>query len=112
MNQIIKFWIDDVRPAPSGYTHIKSVDEFLLNFYKAIADNIKIDLISFDHDAGDFFYKGGDYIKCLDIIEEYSRTSEEAKQIVNQINFNIHSMNPVGRANMERIIRKNGWRYI
>ena len=61
-----------------------------------------IELISTDHDAGDFRCDGGDYIKILDWLEE--------KNI--SIPIRIHSGNIVGRQNMERIIKHNGWTLI
>ena len=59
-------------------------------------------MISIDHDAGDFYHDGGDFIRVLDWLEETGRNYP----------IRIHSMNPVGRGNMRRIIRKNGWKEI
>jgi hypothetical protein len=58
-----------------------------------------VELIDIDHDAGDYVQFGGDYIKLLDWLEETSRNYP----------IRIHSMNPVGVANMRVIIQKNGW---
>lgn len=70
--------------------------------HSMIDDNILIDL---DHDAGDYAFEGGDYIKLLDWLE--------AKNIVDTgYSFHLHSMNPVGVQNMRAIIKKNGWREI
>lgn len=67
-----------------------------------IDDNITISL---DHDAGDFYNQGGDYIKILDWLEE--------KGIVDlSYFFNLHSQNPVGVKNMRAIIRKNHWKEV
>ena len=60
---------------------------------------LSIDVIDLDHDAGDYAYDGGDYIKLLDWLEETERNYP----------IRIHSMNPVGVENMRRIIRRNGW---
>ena len=110
----LKLWLDDARPAPEGYVWIKSVNEaktFILDqerefaylfrrgIYKA---DYLISLIDIDHDAGDFANDGGDYIKLLDWLEETGRDYP----------IRIHSMNPVGRANMRRIIERNGWKEI
>lgn len=62
-------------------------------------DDITIELIDIDHDAGDYASDGGDYIKLLDWLEETGRNYP----------IRIHSMNPVGRENMRAIIRRNGW---
>ena len=102
----MKLWIDDLRPAPSGYIWAKSVKAaqtaIWQDEHKMIDDNILIDL---DHDAGDYVSEGGDYIKLLDWLE--------AKNIVDTgYSFHIHSMNSVGVQNMRAIIKKNGWREI
>lgn len=102
----MKLWIDDLRPAPSGYIWVKSVKVAKTAIWQyehnMIDDNILIDL---DHDAGDYASEGGDYIKLLDWLE--------AKNIVDTgYSFHLHSMNPVGVQNMRAIIEKNGWREI
>ena len=96
----MKLWIDDVRPAPEGYTHsCKTVFDAinLIGAAELVADPFK--LIDIDHDAGDYANQGGDYIKLLDWLEETGRNYP----------IRIHSMNPVGRENMRRIIQRNGW---
>ena len=112
----MKLWIDDVRSAPEseGYIICKSTDlakklivawenglfhsesekEEMLEMYGPT-----IELIDIDHDAGDYANDGGDYIKLLDWLEETRRNYP----------IRIHSMNPVGVANMRRIIERNGW---
>lgn len=123
----MKLWVDDVRPAPDGYKWCKSVNEAIAiikasdksierhmkNAIKAfqvrdyslrnicinVANMVDIDLIDIDHDAGDYANDGGDYIKLLDWLEETGRNYP----------IRIHSMNPVGRENMRRIIQRNGW---
>ena len=102
----MKLWIDDARPAPSGYIWVKNVKaaKAAIRQYEhnMTDDNILIDL---DHDAGDYVSEGGDYIKLLDWLE--------AENIVDTgYSFHIHSMNIVGIQNMRAIIKKNGWREI
>lgn len=100
----LKIWVDDVRPAPNDdYYWCKTVnsvkrllcDAHIINCY----DIVVIDL---DHDAGDYAKEGGDYIKILDWLEETGR----------RYPIHIHSMNPVGVANMRAIIQKNGWQEV
>lgn len=96
----MKLWIDDVRPAPEGYVWCKSVDDAKTFISLSILCKAEsIDLIDIDHDAGDFVSYGGDYIKLLDWLEETGRNYP----------IHIHSMNPVGVANMRAIIQRNGW---
>ena len=96
----MKIWIDDARPAPDGYVWCKSVNQakhyicvWTFQMFK------QIELIDIDHDAGNYANDGGDYIKLLDWLEEGGWS----------IPIRIHSMNPVGVANMRRIIQRNGW---
>ena len=110
--QFMKIWVDDVRPAPDNYIWCRSVDEtklvivhseLCLNDNPELAKKWAIELIDLDHDAGDYArFGGGDYIKLLDWLEETDRNYP----------IRIHSMNPVGRENMRRIVEKNGWEEI
>ena len=97
----MKLWVDDIRPAPEGYIWCKSVDmaRSVIIWY-SYRENEIIELIDIDHDAGDYACCGGDYIKLLDWLEETRRNYP----------IRIHSMNPVGVANMRAIIQRNGWK--
>ena len=101
----MKLWIDDVRPAPDGYTWCKSVNEAKRMIKMCDHDPLNgliyfpdesITLIDIDHDAGDYASDGGDYIKLLDWLEETGRNYP----------IHIHSMNPVGKDNMRRLIKR------
>ena len=101
----MKLWIDDVRPAPEGYTlclsthQAKCVIELSeVGYY----NDQKVELIDIDHDAGDYAFDGDDYIKLLDWLEETGRNYP----------IRIHSQNPVGVQNMRRIIQRNGWKEV
>ena len=97
----MKLWIDDIRTPPDHeYYWFKTV-----NTAKRIIELCeegyfsKVTLIDIDHDAGNYAYDGGDYIKLLDWLEETGRNYP----------IRIHSMNPVGVAHMRAIIERNGW---
>lgn len=114
----MKIWIDDIRPAPEGYVWCTSVNktiETIEKFESAVENyldewdfppaeiwDMKIELLDMDHDAGDFYYCGGDYIKILEWMEQTGRSYP----------IRIHSMNVVGCENMRRIIKKNGWKEV
>ena len=118
----MKIWVDDVRPAPEGYEWIASVNEAkatiiaqekivnaiqqlfvsVQNGALSLIEEYGIELIDIDHDAGDYAWDGGDYIKLLDWLEETGRNYP----------IRLHSMNPVGIENMRKIIERNGWREI
>ena len=97
----MKLWIDDVRPAPNGYIWAKSVIQAqnVIEYFEDLYGDETVELIDIDHDSGDFVDKGGDYIRLLDWFEATGRNYP----------IRIHSMNPVGVANMRAIIERNGW---
>lgn len=112
----MKIWVDDTRPAPKGYVLCRSVNEskriiqtienqaihLAESSLECEAEKFIIKLIDLDHDAGDFAHDGGDYINLLNWLEETGRNYP----------IRLHSMNPVGRENMRRIIRRNGWKEV
>mgnify|MGYP003326200402 CR=1 FL=1 len=98
-----KFWVDDVRPSPSGYKHIHSVDEFIFLFEHnpKLFDNLGIKEFEIDlaHDSGEYYKYGGDYINILNYLEHF------AKEYSIIVKF--HTMNPVGLKNMQLIVDRN-----
>lgn len=96
----MRLWIDDIRPAPEGYIWCKSTDiaKSVILWYE-MREIENIELIDIDHDAGDYAYDGGDYIKLLDWLEETGRNYP----------IRIHSQNAIGRENMLRIAQRNNW---
>ncbi len=92
----VKIYVDDVRTVPHGYIGTKSVNETIALIEEIEKNGGTIEEISLDHDLGDYAYDGGDAIKILDYLVE----NEKFYPIT------IHTANPVGRQNMERIIRR------
>ena len=108
----MKLWIDDVRPAPEGYVWLKSTNE-ALRFIRANFNSI-IE-ISLDHDAGEYVSEGGDFIEILNEMERLVYSHQWGhiyRDVFIRYNFYLHTANPVGAANMRRIIQKNGWREV
>ena len=110
----MKLWIDDVRPAPEGYVWCKSTNEALRFITRNKTEILLIDL---DHDAGAFAQEGGDFINILNEIERLSHSRLTLGMawrflLRDQIEFRLHSANPVGVENMRRIIERNGWKEI
>lgn len=96
----IRIWVDDIRVPSKEYFWTKTVKDTIIAIQEAERMGFNIVEISLDHDAGD--YGPPDYIKVLDWLEETGRDYP----------IRIHSMNPVGVANMRRIIERNGWKEI
>lgn len=87
----MKIWLDDIRKAPDGYVHCHSVNEAIRVIRHA---KEPVELLDLDHDLGDYAVDGGDGIKLLDWLAE-----TEQYYLVK-----LHTMNPVGRENMQRLI--------
>lgn len=106
----MKIWVDDIRPAPSDCFHewlwCRSTEGAKMAIEVAWENNQKIEIIDLDHDAGDWAYKGGDYINILNWLEEKQYNGYNIPPV------HIHSMNPVGVQNMRAIIEKNGWKEV
>ena len=108
---MMNLWIDDVRPAPEGYIWIKTVSAAIVacieESYISYSGKTCLYLgdVSLDHDAGEF--GPPDYIRFLEWLEE----KQQAEGCKIDSKFHIHSMNPVGRENMMRIIKRNGWSF-
>ncbi len=100
MNKInIKIYLDDEREAPNGYVRTHSVNETKKLIEESESNNIEITEINVDHDLGDYANDGGDAIKLLDWLLERG-TFYPVK---------LHTMNRVGRDNMQRMIDRY-WR--
>ena len=93
-NKTIKIWVDDVRLPPSDeWLHMYSVEGTIRLLERLRELGITVEVISLDHDAGDYAMYGGDYIKILDWMEQHDHAYP----------IHIHSMNPVGIINMSNI---------
>lgn len=90
----MKFWVDDIRPAPEGWVWIQTVGQAAV-YITGYAD--VIDEISLDHDLGHLKISGYD-IACM--IEELIRDGK-----MGRIKLTSHSANPVGRAKIEAVVK-------
>lgn len=95
-NKKIKIWVDDIRPVPAGYEGTKSVDETIALIEEIESAGGIVELLDLDHDFGDYAQFGGDAIRILDYLAERETFYPIA----------LHTANPVGRANMERMIER------
>lgn len=90
----MKLWMDDIRPAPEGFVLCRSVNETIARILEAERAGIAIELIDCDHDLGDYAPDGGDGIKLIDYLAERGSFYP----------IRLHTMNPVGRGNMQLTI--------
>lgn len=92
----MKLYVDDLRMPPAGFVLARSVNAAKEIILDAENKGETIDLIDLDHDMGDFASDGGDAICLLDWLVERDTLYP----------ISVHTMNPVGAANMMRMIRR------
>jgi len=91
----MKIWLDDVRLMPSDYDwHAYSVNTAKTMIEVAELTGKTIEVIDCDHDLGQYEKNGGDGIKLLDWLVERGTLYP----------IKLHTANPVGRANMQRML--------
>lgn len=90
----MKIWLDDVRVAPQGYVWCHSVNECKQAILSAEQNGEEIEVVDCDHDLGDYFPDGGDGIAVVDWLVERDTV----------YTVELHTANPVGRANMQRAL--------
>ena len=96
LDEAVKIWLDDEREAPEGYRHCHSVNETIKLIKDCERNTVYISELNLDHDLGEYAKDGGDAIKLLDFLvqrETFYRVE-------------LHTANPVGRANMQRTINR------
>ena len=93
-----KLWIDDTRPAPSGFRACKSYNEAIAALEYFTLCEGGVDLVCFDHDLGGT-KTGYDIAKY--IVEKQIPIGE----------YRIHSMNPVGAKNIYELLNSYGYKY-
>ena len=103
---IFLIWLDDIRPIDKKYDSYvrygtyadpKSVNAAIYWITEAEKWGYKYFILDLDHDLGDSANDGGDGIKLLDWIVKSGRTTSNYQ-------VRLHTMNPVGRENMQRMI--------
>jgi len=91
----MKLWLDDIRPAPEGWTWVKTAREA----FDILGNNPDVTEISLDHDLGEDQDSGYAIVETL---ERWAAYGGLDKYIPEEIH--IHSANPVGRKNMQAAI--------
>lgn len=102
---MIKMWLDDVRDAPAGWTHVhtyaQAVDFMLLN--KIDVASLDHDLINYDPDDDDMRVYPADYDhNGMDLVWWIKDHNMWPDALI------VHSGNPFGAADMCAVIQKYG----
>jgi hypothetical protein len=106
-HQPINLWLDDIRPAPSGWTWVKTIEDAW-----ELLSNSNVQSMSLDHDLGvctpcSEKLEQGENIFCTHIrsgydlclmMAEHNRWSREKPTV--------HSQNPVGAERMPGVIER------
>ncbi len=99
-------YVDDIRLTPDDYPydrHCYSTNETLNCIRKQYKAGVRQFYLDLDHDCGAEFVKdGGDYINILKTLEDLQHNGKMKNC---EFFVNVHSMNVVGRQNMEQIIK-------
>lgn len=96
LDESVKIWLDDEREAPEGYVHCHSVNETIKLIKECERNTVYISELNLDHDLGEYAKDGGDAIKLLDFLSQRETFYR----------VELHTANPVGRANMLRMINR------
>ena len=92
----MKIWLDDTRIAPKGFYWVYSVNEAKKLIQLCEKTNENIEILDLNHDLGEYAKDGGDGIKLVDWLAETKRFYP----------IKLHTMNPIGRENMQREINR------
>lgn len=92
----MKLWLDDLRPAPAGWTWIKTAAEAI-----AAIDLEAVEEISLDHDLGD---TGQPEQTGYDVALHMARRAFEGKTVPAKVR--VHSANSVGGPRIEGVIKR------
>lgn len=88
---MIKLYLDDLRTTPNGFIRVYNYDDFI-NY---INRNGLPDFISFEHDLG----LGKTGYDCAKFLVDYCLHNE-----LKITEFTVHSQNPVGKENIEKLL--------
>jgi len=103
-SQGMKVWIDDVREPPPGFRWFRTTDDAIDFLEKNGSEGIS--LFDTDHDAGDMFVMGGDYVNVFRWLDREGKRN---------VTVHIHSSNPKGANAIRELIsrnKENGWKEI
>ena len=90
-----RMWLDDTRPAPDGWVHVRSANEAI-----RLLQATTVTEASLDHDLGDYRDDGGDGYKVVDWMAEHDKWPT--------CGVRVHSANPVGRVRIQGVIDRYG----
>lgn len=97
----VRLWLDDVRPAPDGWTHVFTAPEAIAIFAQGV-----VEVASLDHDLGP-----SDAGTGYDVLAWIEKAMACHAWYGPLPTIHVHSANPVGRKNMNAAIEVIGRLY-
>lgn len=85
----MKLWLDDIRPAPEGWTWVKTAWDAI-----ALLEKGGVEAVSLDHDLGDAENGTGQFVAGWIEAEAYHGR-------IGRIAWRVHSANPIGAERMK-----------
>lgn len=111
MDKLLRIFVDDERPVPAGYNKLFRDGESLLDFLKENPD-VKISLLSLDHDLGDNKIDGYELVKQLvELNPNITTVKFHTANYVGFLNMGHYLINAkkAGLATNIKEITKNKW---
>ena len=106
----MRLWLDDVRPAPEGWTWVKTVPEAKALVAECMERGVAIEAMSLDHDLGMVVDAGSGVVLAQEKLAESGYQFVcwlEAFNLWPPCQPTVHSVNPVGRARMLQAIERH-----
>jgi len=91
----MRLWLDDVRPAPEGWHHVRTAEEAIAAFATG-----KVLAASLDHDLGPVWAGTG-----YDVLVWVEKAIGERAWYGPLPRIDVHSANPVGRSKMVAAVK-------
>lgn len=88
----MKIWLDDMRPAPEGWVHVKTAAEAI-----ELLETEEVEAISLDNDLGDSEPEGY-------TVADYIEARIAFRLVASPKEIGIHTGNPVARKRMEQTV--------
>ena len=96
----LKLFLDDIRPAPPGWAVFRTAEELLAYIFDTLGGNLEqVEAMSLDHDLGEGVMSGYGFLSRL----EEAAHDGKVKGLCG-VSISVHSANPIGRANMMRVL--------
>jgi hypothetical protein len=106
----MRLWLDDIRPAPDGWEHAKTLAEACALVIAARARGVEWTDASLDHDLG---FCDECALKCAHFCPHFGTGTVFVDWMAQQQSWptnkpTLHTMNPVGRKRMQQTIDRYG----